>query len=133
MIWPACWWPGRIEMFGMEATMANYGAHLVSLASILGTAISVYNYIDPMSGIAGTPGAILVIASTLILFVLGSIMAADPRSAALRIFIAISSLLAIAGTAFAAHLLNSQTLLALMAVCLLGWLIHLFRPRRALA
>ncbi|MPZ56993.1 MAG: hypothetical protein GEU91_10955 [Rhizobiales bacterium] len=113
--------------------MANYGAPLVALAAILGTALSIYDYIDPMSGIAGTPGAILVIASTLILFVFGLLMAADPRSAALRIFIILSCLLGIAGTAFAAYLLNSRTLLALMVVCLLGWLIYLFKPRRALA
>ncbi|MDQ8726690.1 hypothetical protein [Bradyrhizobium sp. LHD-71] len=111
----------------------EYGARLVSLAALLGTAVSLYNYFDPLSGIAGTPGAILVIASTLILFVFGLIMAARPYSLGLRVFLAASSLLAIVGTAFAAHLLNSRALLGLMAVCLLGWLMHLFAPRRALA
>lgn len=113
--------------------MATYGARLLSLAAILGTAVSVYNYFDPMSGIAGTPGAILAIAATLILFVFGLIMATRPQNAAFRIFLAIASLLGIAGTAFAAQLLNSHTLLILMFVCLLGWFAHLGRSRRVLA
>jgi hypothetical protein len=111
----------------------DYGARLISLAAILGAAVSLYNYFEPLSGIAGTPGAILVIASTLILFALGLIMAIDLRSAAFRVFLAISALLAILGTAFAAHLLDSRVLLALMVVALLGWFICLFKRRPALA
>lgn len=111
----------------------GYGARLVSLAALLGAAVSLYNCFDPLSGIAGTPGVILVIASTLILSAFGVIMAAHPRNSVFRAFLAVSALLAIAGTAFAAHLLNSRALLALMFVCLLGWLIHLFKPRSALA
>lgn len=113
--------------------MAGFGAGLVSLAAVLGTLVSVYNYVAPTSGISGTPGAMLVVVSTLILFAFGLIMAADPRSAALRSFVAASTFLGILGTAFAAYLLESQALTALMAACLLGWLIYLFRPRRALA
>ena len=43
----------------------NYGAMIIASSAIIGTAVSIYNYLDPMSGIAGTPGAILVIVSTL--------------------------------------------------------------------
>lgn len=111
----------------------EYGARIVSLAALLGAAVSLYNYFEPLSGIAGTPGAILVIASALILFALGLVMAADPRGSAFRVFLAVSSLLAIVGTGIAAHLLNSRALLALMFIALLGWFVHLFKPRNALA
>jgi hypothetical protein len=114
-------------------TIMDYGARLISLAAILGAAVSLYNYFEPLSGIAGTPGAILVIASTLILFALGLIMAVDLRSAAFRVFLAVSALLAVVGTAFAAYLLDSRVLLALMVVALLGWFIYLFRRRSVLA
>ncbi len=47
--------------------------------------------------------------------------------------LAILALLGILGTGFAAWLLESNTLIALMAICLLGWLVRLFRPRPAYA
>ena len=113
--------------------MANFGARLVSLTAILGTAVSIYNYFNPMSGIAGTPGALLVIVSTLILFALGVFLGAGLRSAGLRFFIAASLLLGIMGTALAAYLLHSNALLALMLACFLGWLMQVCTPARSLA
>jgi glycerol-3-phosphate acyltransferase PlsY len=116
-----------------EKPMTHFGARLMALTAILGTAISVYNYFAPMSGIDHTPGALLVIVSTLILFALAMLMAAPFSSAALRVFLASALLLGILGTAFAAYLLNSNALLALMCACLVGWLMQVAAPRRALA
>jgi hypothetical protein len=84
------------------------------------------------SGIAGTPGAILVIASSVILIALGLIMR-SARSRGLRVFVTAAALLDIAGTAFAGYLLESETLVVAMLVCLAGWFIHLIesRPRPA--
>jgi hypothetical protein len=50
---------------------------------------------------------------------------------ALHAFIMTASLLDIAGTAFAGLLLESRGLMALMAVCFVGWLMAAFRPRDA--
>ena len=113
--------------------VTNYGARLISLAAILGAAVSIYNYITPLSGIDGTPGAIVVIVSTLILFLFGLVMGLPLRNAACRSSLVVLTLLGIAGTAFAAYLLNSMALLALMALCFLGLLIYLFTPRAAYA
>jgi hypothetical protein len=112
----------------------RYGGYVVALSAILGTAISIYNYLDPMSGIAGTPGAILVIVSTLILFFAGLILATDARrGAGFRAFFVVGTLLGIMGTAFAAYLLSSQALQGLMVICAVGWLMRLFRPPAAVA
>jgi quinoprotein glucose dehydrogenase len=108
---------------------ADYGGPIVAVSAILGTAVSIYNYLNPMSGIAGTPGAILAIVATLILFAAGSILTFDQkRSVGFRVFFMIGTLIGISGTAFAAYLLNSQALQVLMAVCGVGWLLRLFRP-----
>ena len=120
-------------MAAMVSDKAKVGASLLCSGAILGTAISVANYFSPDSGIAGTPGALLVIVSTLILLVFGLIMRSDVQGFGFRVFIAGSALFDILGSAFAGHLLNSETLAVLMMVSLAGWLIHLFEQRRVKA
>lgn len=105
------------------------GVSLITAGAIIGTAVSLYNYFAPDNGINGTPGVLLVIASTFLLFGFGLILRANKGGAFLRTFLIVSAFLNIAGTAFAAYLLESQMLLGLMAVCLLGWLLYLFTPR----
>ena len=88
------------------------------------------NYFSPDSGIAGTPGAILVIASTIFLLGFGLVMRGYAGQG--RLFRALVTAFAFAdivGTALAGYLLDSETLVALMMVCLVGWLAHIFRPR----
>lgn len=117
-------------MPGSEPKAVDIGSTLVCSGALAGAAVSIANYLSPDSGIAGTPGAILVIVSTIILLGLGLIMRGGAgRSMAYRTFVATSALLDIVGTAFAAYLLESETLLALMLVCLVGWFAFLFRPR----
>lgn len=110
------------------------GSALVCFGALTGAAVSIANYLSPDSGIAGTPGALLVIVSTIILLGFGLMMrgGAD-RSWAYRTFVATTALVAIVGTAFAAYLLESETLVALMMVCLIGWFVFVLRPRPLLA
>ena len=106
------------------------GASLLCSGAVLGAALSIANYFSPDSGIAATPGALLVIVSTVILLAFGLIMRGDVRRGrGFRVFIAGSALFDIAGTAFAGYLLDSETLVVLMLVSLAGWLIHLFESR----
>ena len=109
---------------------AKIGASLLCSGGSVGVAVSIANFFSPDSGIAGTPGAILVVASTVILVALGLIMRGGTiRSRAVRGFVAAAALLDIAGTAFAGYLLDSQTLVVAMLVSLAGWFIHLFESR----
>lgn len=111
-------------------TLSRGGAWLVAIAAIVGFVVSVANYFNPQSGIAGEPGTVLVIASTALLAVFGWLMSGDGwRGAFFRVFIIVSSLLNIAGTGLAGYLLHSWTLLIVMIVGLLGWLLHVFRHR----
>lgn len=110
---------------------ARIGTSLLCSAAAVGAAVSIANYFSPDSGIAGTPGAILVIVSSVILIALGLIMRGPAtRSRGLRVFVAAAALLGIAGTAFAGYLLESETLVVAMLVCLAGWFIHLVERGR---
>jgi hypothetical protein len=108
---------------------SDSGAWVITLSALIGCAVAIYNYHAADNGISGTPGAMLVIFSTLALVVAGFILGRDMGGRALHVILAILALLGILGTGFAAWLLESNTLIALMAICLLGWLVRLFRPR----
>ncbi|HSO48030.1 MAG TPA: hypothetical protein VLQ68_08875 [Rhizobiaceae bacterium] len=113
---------------------SSIGAWLVSVAALAGLAVCVANYFNPQSGIAGEPGTVLVIASTALLALFGLLMGADRRRGTfLRIFILVSALLNIAGTAFAGYLLHSTALVVLMMAALAGWLLHVVGRRKPLA
>lgn len=116
-------------------TFSGAGAWLVAMAAIAGCIVSIVNYFDPASGIAGEPGTVLVIASTALLAFFGWLLGGDGRRGMFfRVFIVTSSLLNIIGTGFAGYLLHSQALFLLMLVSLAAWLAHVFfRRRRAAA
>lgn len=110
-----------------------YGSLLVAIGAILGAAVSIFNYLSPDSGIAGTPGAILVVISTVILFLFSTLMGRyGVRSTALRAFVLVCSFLDIIGTAFAGYLLESYTLVGLMAVSLVGLIMRTFKHQPVL-
>lgn len=115
-------------------TTSRVGAGLVAVAAIAGCIVSIFNYFDPASGIAGEAGTILVIASTALLAVFGWLLrVGSRRSISFRIFIVASTLLNITGTGLAGYLLHSQALLMLMLVNLAGWLAHVFFRQRSAA
>jgi hypothetical protein len=111
----------------------DYGARIVSGAALLGAVVSVYNYFAPSSGISDTPGALLVVITSVLVFVLGFAIGALRPGGGLRRFASGLCLVLILGTGFAAYLLESPTLLAAMVVCWLGWSVQLLGPRRAVA
>lgn len=107
------------------------GAWIITFSALIGFCVAIYNYNAADNGISGTPGALLVVASTVALLVAGFILGRDMGGRALHVVLALLALLGILGTGFAAWLLESNVLIALMAVCLLGWFIRLFRARPA--
>jgi hypothetical protein len=72
---------------------------------------------------------LLVVGSTAALLVAGFILGRDMGGRILHVLFALLALLGILGTGFAAWLLESNVLIVAMAVCLLGWMIRLFRAR----
>jgi glycerol-3-phosphate acyltransferase PlsY len=108
----------------------DYGTRIVAGTGLLGAAVSLYNYFSEWSGISDTPGALLVVITSVALIALGFAIGAL-RSGGLRRALSVAALVLILGTAFAAYLLESPTLLALMVVCWIGWSVQALGPRRA--
>lgn len=104
-----------------------YGAWLLLAISIAGLIVAAINTFNEGNGIAYTPGTYLVLFNTSML-VLGSLLIAFIRSMPrwLSGVIAFLLLIDLSGTAFAAYLLQSYLLVAIMAVGLVAWLIHVF-------
>ena len=97
-------------------------------AALAGTLVSLVNYFMPDNGIAGTPGALLVVASTALLVVTGLVLRRQgSRSGAPQRVLRAIALVLIAGTAWAAWLLEAPTLVAIMGVAALGWAMGMLR------
>lgn len=108
--------------------MKRIGALLIILGSALGLAVAVYNFfspsgfLSPLSDTAGTPGALLVIGSCLLMLLVGLLLFTRPHNR-LILFIGLAgTLLGLLGTGFAALLLESPPLLWAMGAVALGWL-----------
>ena len=106
-----------------------HGLLLLALAAIAGTALSIWNYYEDI-GINHTDGVLVVLATTVIMWI-AALIVAQARSmwAWLRGIILLLLLIDIFGTGVAGWFLETWLLLAFMAVALLGWVMHvLFGP-----
>lgn len=111
--------------------MRYWGMVLIAMGSAAGAGISVFNYLDRASGIAGTPGAALVVGSCLaILFAALVILSPFNRLRWLSRTLFALIFLGLLGTAFAAYLLESVWLQTAIAGCFAGWFAALFERHR---
>jgi hypothetical protein len=104
------------------------GAGLIALSAAAGLAVSIFNYFSRTSGIDGSGGALLVIASCAAILLAALLLAL--RSGirdGLNITLLSLIFLGILGTALAAYLLASTWLQVLMALGLIGWLTTFLR------
>ena len=98
---------------------------LISGAAI-GLALSLFNYFWPANGIHGTPGVLLVIVSTALIFAAAVVTAIDStRRHWWTIVLNVLIPLGILGTGFAAYLLETDLLLVLMGLAAVGWLLRI--------
>jgi len=117
--------------------MRHDGGLMIAFGAGIGCLVSVWNYFAPVSllapttGVAGTPGAALAIAATAILCIAGLVLAGTASGRGLTLLLMIGALVGILGTGLAAWLLESNLLLALMLVCLIGWGLRVFTRRPA--
>jgi hypothetical protein len=114
--------------------MRHDGGLMIALGAGLGLLVAIWNYfaspslLAPATDVAHTPGALLAVAATLVLFLAGLVLGGAPRHPALTAFLVIGTLVGIVGTALAAWLLESRLLLALMLVAAIGWVLRLTTP-----
>lgn len=103
---------------------AAAGNWLIAAAAVAGLAVSIFNYLQP-DGIGGIGGALLVIASSALILAASAVRALLTQPW-LQISIGVLLFLGIIGTGLAAYMLEAWLLLALMALAMIGWLIHVF-------
>jgi hypothetical protein len=108
----------------------DWGIWLMAAAAVLGLVVSIFLYVTPTTGVAGEPGTMLVIVSTALLVVAAALLIWAPMPAWLRVVFLVLAALDLIGTALAGWLLNSQILAGLMAIGVIGWLLHVFGRRR---
>ena len=112
----------------MSRSTTGAAASIVPAAALAGTLVALANYFTPDNGIAGTPGAMLVVASTALLVFVGIVLRKESsRAGALQRVLRVIALVLIAGTAWAAWLLEAPTLVVIMGVAALGWSMGLLR------
>ncbi len=105
---------------------ADYGAWLLVASSAAGLCLAVVDDVLPGNGIDHTPGALLVVVSSALVLGASLLMALDrSKGLTLRIFLDVSTCLGVIGTGLAAYFLEAHWLIGLMALGLLGWLVHM--------
>lgn len=112
------------------------GALVLGFGALIGLIAALADYFMKASGVAYSPGALLVVLSSLALLIAAAILAsAWGRHGWVSVTLLVLSALGIIGTAFAAYLLESMWLEVGMVVCFLGWVGQAFwrRPARSLS
>lgn len=111
-----------------SGAQATFGPRLLFFTALAACGVAIVDYLMPDNGISGTPGVLLVVGSTALL----ALVARGLWRAGGRFFqrlLYVVGLVLVAGTAFAAWLLEAPTLVVLMAVAALGWVLLVLRPR----
>ena len=106
------------------------GAGVMLLAGALGAAAGIYDFYNVATGIDGSGGVELVIASCL-LMVFGALMVIVLGRGLLVGVFGLLLLLDVAGTGVAAYFLESGLIMAAMALAGLGWILLMNSRGRA--
>ena len=101
-----------------------YGTSLMASAGALGTAAGIYDYYTVATGIDGTGGVELIIASSLLMVFGALVVMALGRGFLAGIFLLLL-LLDVIGTVVAGYFLESPMTIGAMALAALGWLLHM--------
>ena len=103
-----------------------YGGWLMITAAFVAVIVAAGYAFSVGNGIALTLGTYLVLGSSAALLVLSMLLAATGMGRGLRGLVLALTLIDILATALAAYFLLATWLIVLMAVALVGWLVHLF-------
>lgn len=109
------------------------GLWLIVLASLLGLAVAGYDYVTPMTGINGSAGVVVVLIALGLMLVSALVLALFLRRGWLHRVLSFLVFLDILCTGAAAWFLESNVLLALMVLALVGFVIRLARGSSARA
>lgn len=104
---------------------AAYGGWLMITSAFVAVIVAAGYTFSVGNGIALTLGTYLVLGSSAVLLVLSMILSATGIGRGLRGLVLALALIDILATALAAYFLLAIWLIVVMAVALVGWLIHL--------
>ncbi len=105
------------------------GDFILAGGAAAGLCVALFNYFRPHNGIDGTWGALLVVASTALVFAASLILVlVRLRPSWRRASIIGAILLGLIGTVAAAYFLESIVLIVMMALAFLGWVIRNVAP-----
>lgn len=105
----------------------------MAVAAAAAVLLNVYDYLAVGTGIDHTEGAILVILSSALVALAALVLALGTSiHRGLRVTLQVLLLLGILGTGLAAWFLESQWLIGLMVVALIGWVLCLRWPERSI-
>ena len=106
---------------------SDAGVWTMVVGSAGGVVNAIFGYFWSGNGIHGTWGALGVIGSSVLILIASLLLAFGLiRPRWLRVVLVVLLLPGIIGTAFCAYMLETNSLVGLMAFALLGWLVHLF-------
>ncbi len=108
------------------------GMALVGL-SLVAVLDAMFNYFASRNGIHGSEGALLVVASTLLMLLAALVSAMRWSRSWLRALLGGLLLLDFLGTAAAAYFLNAWLLLMVVVLCFVAWAARLARPAISLS
>lgn len=109
-----------------HTTLSATGAGLVALGAAVGAGLALYNYLAPMTGVTGTPGALLVVVSSLLLLAAGVVIWLVSRGFGYWL-LEVLGFAGVVGTFVAAWFLHEWWLMAAMGVVFVGLVLSLFR------
>ncbi len=109
-----------------HSTASSVGAAILIAGAVIGTALAIYNFAIPMTGVNGTIGAVLVVVSSLLLVLDGIILWMRRHGGVFWLFWVLG-VLGVVGTAAAGWFLHEWFLIGAMAVVLIGLVLTLFR------
>ncbi|OCX58151.1 hypothetical protein BFP70_19010 [Thioclava sp. SK-1] len=113
-----------------DSTAGTSRTIVIFAGALGGFAVALYNYLTPLTGVTGTFGAGLVIASTLLLAIAAVLIQISRPGAwrvVLRILVALGGVL----TALAGYFLHEWWLIVAMAIVLLGLLFDIYQGRNS--
>lgn len=118
-------------MSGGSGIVNRVGDWVLVVASVAALGVSMFNYLTPGNGIAGSGGALMVVVSSALMSLAALVLTvARVGKRSLRATIDVLLLLGILGTGFAAYMLEADVLLAATALAFVGWVARLVAAPR---
>lgn len=111
----------------MNRQWGGRGLWLVILASLIGLAVSCFDYVTPETGIDHSGGVLLVIAAMALMLDAGVVMVVSGPGLVGRLLLFLV-LLDIVGTATAGYFLESPLLMGAVLIAAIGWMMRFTAP-----